>query len=300
MCANGDEVDADLVVDASGRGSRLPAWLAALGVPPAAVSEIDARAGYATREYRDGPDLVGLSGIVLQITPISPTGGLVLPVENGRWLVMALGTGDERPPRDIEGFEAFLHRLPDPAIADFADRSTPCGGVVVHRQTGNRRYHYEKLRDWPDGLLAMGDAFVSFNPVFGQGITVGACQALLLRDRLAGGLRPGDSHRLMNRLAAIAAVPWSIAVGQDVRHPTCDGRQTRVQAVSNAWARELSRLGVHGNARAMSALTRLYHLMGSPVTLLHPALLGAALRARISGYGPAAQRPSALADLIDA
>ena len=289
-----ETVVADLVIDASGRGSRLPAWLVDNGITAPRMSEVDARMGYATRMYSGAPDMPGLSGIVVQTTPGSPAGGMALPVENGRWLVLALGAGEFRPPRNVEGFEAHIDGLRDPAVSDFVRRCTPCGDVVVYRQTGNRRWHYERLRDWPDGQLAVGDAFVSFNPVFGQGITVPACEALVLRDALAAGLRSADARRLMLSLAATAALPWSIAIGQDLRLPSTNGRQTRSQLLTNAWARELSRLGIHGNARAVQVLNRIYHLMGSPRILLHPALVGAAIRARVVGYGPATPRPPAL------
>jgi len=292
-----DNVDADLVIDASGRNSRLPEWLAALGVTAPRTSEIDARTGYATRIYRDVPALPGISGIVLQTTPRCAIGGLAFPVEDGRWLVVAFGRGDQRPPRDIAGFESVLHQLSDPAVANLIDRATPCGDVKVHRRNGNHRYHYEELAGWPDGLLVVGDAFVAFNPVFGQGISVAACEAIVLRDQLVAGLGPSDARKLMRLFAATAALPWSIAVGQDVRQPTCDARQTAAQAVTNAWGRELTRLAVHGNARAAGVLTAIYHLMAVPRVMLHPALLWAALRARVVGYGPAAPRPAGLEPL---
>jgi 2-polyprenyl-6-methoxyphenol hydroxylase-like FAD-dependent oxidoreductase len=78
--------------------------------------------------------------------------------------------------------------LSEPAVADLIDRATPCSDVKVYRRNGNHRYHYEQMADWPAGLLVVGDAFVAFNPVFGQGITVAACEAIVLRDRLAAGL----------------------------------------------------------------------------------------------------------------
>jgi len=297
---DGETIDADLVVDASGRGSRLPQWLAALGVSAPKVSEIDARIGYATREYQDGPDLAGLSGIVLQLTAASPRGGLVLPVENGHWLVLATGAGNARPPRDVAGFEAHLRRLPDPAVADFADRCTPCGEVIVYRRTGNRKYHYERQRDWPDGLLAIGDSFVAFNPVYGQGISVAACEALVLRDLLELAMKPGGARKVMRRFASATALPWSIAAAQDLRQPTSAGHQTRSQRLTNVWAQELTRLGIHGNKRAADVLASIYQLMAKPRVMLHPALFGAALRAKVVGYGPAAPRPAGLAAMVDA
>lgn len=288
---------ADLVVDASGRASRMPQWLAALGISVPPVDLVDARMGYASRMYTAAPAMGRLSGIVLQATPSSPVGGLVVPVEDECWLVLAMGMGDRRPPRDNDGFEEFLADLPDPAIADFVRSATPVGDVGVHRQTANSRRHYERLRDWPDGLVSIGDAFCSFNPVYGQGITLAACEAVLLGQALQAGFGPGDSRRLLRRFAKMAALPWQIAIGQDLRHPSTEGRQTAQQALSNAWVRQVSALGVHGNDRAVSTLTRLFHLMGPPRMLLHPALFGAAIRARVVGPGPASARPADLRSL---
>lgn len=295
----GVDIPADLVVDASGRTSRMPVWLTTLGIASPKLSEVDAHTGYATRMYRDCPSLGGLSGIVLQSTPEHPTGGVVLPVEDDRWLVLGVGFAQARPPRDIPGFEAFLRRLQDPGIADFAQRSTPCSDVVVYRQTGNRRHHYEKVRDWPDGLLVIGDAMVAFNPVFGQGITVAACEALVLREALSGDNRRISSRRIMREFAAVAALPWNIAISYDIRQPTTEGQQSLAQRVTNAWARELARLGIHGNDRAVLVLNRLYHLLGKPSETVHPALIWAAVLARFRGYGPGTTRPADLAALAE-
>lgn len=292
--AGSDPIVADLVVDASGRGTRIRSWLTALGLSAPRVSNIDAQVGYATREYRNGPELGSLSGIVIQINPGRPRGAAVLPMENGRWLVALAGLGEHRPPRDIPGFEAFLRELADPSVADFVARSEPCGDVAIHRQTGNRRHHFELMRDWPDGMLVIGDAFVSFNPIFGQGITVAAGEALALFDALAHESLPPDARRMMRRFAAVARLPWDIAAGQDLRQPTSSGHQSRLQTVSTAWAGELQRLAVHGDLHALRVLNKLYHLIGSPAAMLHPALLGAAVRARFRGYGPATARPSEL------
>jgi 2-polyprenyl-6-methoxyphenol hydroxylase-like FAD-dependent oxidoreductase len=291
---DGSTLPADMVVDASGRGSRLPAWLAAEGVPPARTSKVDARVGYATRVYavRDSP--VRAAGIVLLQTPATLAGGIALPVEGDRWLVGAIGAGERRPPRDAAGFAAFLAALRDTALADLVAGGVPEDGVAVHRQTGNLRHHYEALRSWPDGLLVVGDALCAFNPVYGQGITVAACEALLLRQALARGLRPGDERRLLRRFGSVAALPWAIATGEDLRYPTSEGTQSAAQALLGRWTRELGRLSVHGDARAQATLSRVYHLMAPPVSLFHPALLAAAARARVLGVGPPCPRPQTL------
>ncbi len=292
--ADGSTVLADLVVDASGRSSRLPVWLAHAGVRAAPVSTVDAHVGYATRMYAAAPSEIGAIGVVIQQTPATLTGGMALPVEGGRWLVNAVGCAKHRPPRDAAGFVSFLGRLPDPALAELVRRAEPIGNVAVHRQTGNQRHHYEQVPNWPDRLLPVGDALCTFNPIYGQGITVAACEALLLRRALAAGLGPGYARRLLRKFSTVVSLPWAIATSEDLRYPTSTGRQSLPQALLGRWTRQLARLAVHGDRRALAVLNRVYHLMGSPALLFHPALGAAAVRARLIGYGPPAPRPAAL------
>jgi flavin-dependent dehydrogenase len=292
--ADGSTVLTDLVVDASGRGSRLPAWLAEAGVGQAPVSQVDSGVGYATRMYADAPSGFDAMGVVIQQTPTTLVGGIALPVEGGRWLVTAVGCGEHRPPRDAAGFESFLQRLPDPALAELARHAEPLSDVAVHRQTGNRRHRYERVPDWPEGLLVVGDALCAFNPIYGQGITVAACEALLLRQALVAGLAPGYTRRLLRKFTSVVSLPWAMSTSEDLRYPTSIGRQSVPQALLGQWTRQLSRLATHGNLHAHAVLARVYHLMGSPALLFHPALGAAALRARLTGYGPPAARPASL------
>ncbi len=292
--ADGSTVLTDLVVDASGRSSRLPVWLAEAGVGQAPVSQVDSGVGYATRMYADAPSGFGAMGVVLQQTPTTLVGGIALPVEGDRWLVTAVGCGEHRPPRDAAGFESFLQRLPDPALAELVRHAEPVGDVAVHRQTGNRRHRYERVPDWPEGLLVVGDALCAFNPIYGQGITVAACEALLLRQALAAGLGPGYTRRLLRKFTTVVSLPWAMSTSEDLRYPTSIGRQSLPQALLGQWTQQLSRLAAHGNLHAYAVMARVYHLMGSPVLLFHPALGAAALRARLTGYGPATARPAVL------
>jgi 2-polyprenyl-6-methoxyphenol hydroxylase-like FAD-dependent oxidoreductase len=296
--ADGSPMMADLVIDASGRSSRLPIWLGDAGVAAAArVSEVDAHLGYASRMYADVPSDTTAAGVVIQQTPATLIGGMALRVEDERWLVTAVGCGEHRPPRSAAGFESFLERLPDPALVQLVRHAEPISDVAVHRQTSNRRHHYEQVPGWPDGLLVVGDALCAFNPIYGQGITVAACEAVVLRQALADGLAPGYARRLLRKFAATVSLPWAIATSEDLRYPTSKGHQALPQALFGQWARHLGRLAVHGNLRAYAALSSVYHLMGSPAMFFHPALVAAALQARVTGYGPAGPRPASIAAL---
>ncbi|MDO5754533.1 FAD-dependent monooxygenase [Arthrobacter sp.] len=289
--ADGNVWETGLVVDASGRSSRLPVWLKNEGLGDVQVSEVDAHVGYATRTYSVPPGAVEPAGVVLLMTPRTPAGGMALPVEGGRWLVTAVGAGDRRPPRDHAGFEQFFEGLTDPAVAEVAAAGEPLGDVHLHRQTGNRRHHYERLRRWPPGLLVVGDALCAFNPVYGQGITVAACQAVVLRDSLRNAASPMALRRLQRHCARVADLPWAIATGQDLRLLPSGARQSAVQVLFEAWVGEVGRLAAHGDARATLAMARVYHLMASPLVMAHPALLLASIRTRWRGTGPANPRP---------
>lgn len=291
LAHDGSAHDADLVVDATGRGSRMATWLAEAGVGPVAVSEVNARTGYATRVYAVPPGRVEPAGVVLLQTPALPAGGSAFPVEQGRWLVCAVGSGELRPPRNAGAFEAFLRALPDPAVAEVLDAGRAVSGVAVHRQTANRRLHYERVRPWPAGLLVVGDALCAFNPVYGQGITVAACEALLLRRALDRGHHPGTERRLLRRFARLTALPWGVATSQDLRLPSSDGAPGRLQGLLGRWTGEVVLLSAHGDRRAQRALAGVYHLMAPPRALAHPALVAAWARARVTGYGPANPRP---------
>jgi 2-polyprenyl-6-methoxyphenol hydroxylase-like FAD-dependent oxidoreductase len=292
---DGSSLAAQLVIDASGRTSRLPNWLAELGATPAPATSIDIRMGYATREYvGTAPLPVGVA--VVAAAPHDPRGGLILPVEDGRWLVTAVGTGDQRPPRDVAGFEAHLRGLRDPVLAQLADGGTPTGEVHVHRQTGNVRRAYETLDDLPPGLLVVGDALCAFDPVYGQGITVAACEAAALRAALTGPdpYRPGWERRLQRSFAKLVELPWAIATSEDLRFPGDHAGQTRRQRLIGAWTRQLGLLAAHGDARAQNTLGAVYQLMADPRQLMHPALVRDVVRARLRGLGPPNPRPSAL------
>jgi hypothetical protein len=170
--------------------------------------------------------------------------------------------------------------------------------VAVHRQTGNRRHQYARVPDWPEGLLAVGDALCCFDPIYGQGITVSACQALRLRTALASGALVGATRRLQRDLDRIVEFPWAVAIGQDLQMPSSAGHQTRAQAAVSSWASLLARRAVHGDRRAQRVLMRTYHLESSPTALLHPALIASVALGKLSRTPPPAPRPRVLDALV--
>ncbi len=296
-CRSGDDEwsePADLVVDASGRGSRLPHWLQEVGLCPPAEEIVDAHLGYASFDLVPSPELADLPGMVVTTTVADPRGGLALAVEGGRWVVAVVGMGHDRPERDLAAVQTFLSELRDPAMAAFVAAGDVQGEVRIHRQTCNQRRRYERLRDWPPGLLVMGDAACCFDPIYGQGIAVAALQAETLHQAFPTALDPGRTKVLQRKLSRAADLPWDVATSQDLRYRSSEGALRGAPKLVDTWVRHVARLGVHGNGRAMDTLNGVYHLMTDPRRLFHPALVAAAVRARIRGLGPATERPDAL------
>lgn len=202
-------IPAEFVVDASGRGSRAPTWLAELGYQPPAETVTDTGTGYATTLYAPPVGHVAdFKSLLLMATPDDPRQAVLNPVEGGRWSV-TLSTGDGTPPADHAELLHAAGTLRHPLLRDLIESATPLGPVYSRGRTGNRRRHYEKLRRWPDQFLVVGDALAALDPAHGHGMTV-AVQCALVLDHLltAHGTAVGISHRLRRALAHQVAPAW--------------------------------------------------------------------------------------------
>lgn len=209
---------ANLVIDASGRASRSPEWLTALGYAAPPAESVDVDLCYTTRIYRRRPeDLEGDAGIILAPTPPAETRmGFMLRMEGDRWMVSIGGWRGDQAPTDPQGFLAFARTLPRPDIYEVIRAAEPLTDAVPFRFRSNVRRRYETLSRFPEQFLVMGDAVCSFNPIYGQGMSVAALEALALQQCLDEAATDGRLHR--RYFAAIARVidtPWTIASGCD-------------------------------------------------------------------------------------
>lgn len=274
-----DVLPADLVVDATGRGSHTPAWLQSHGFDRPAESRIDVDLRYITwviPRYAD--DLDGDRGCLIGATVANPRFGAALAIEGGRWIITAGGYHDDVAPTDLAGFRTFAAGLPAAEIAQLMAGREPVDGPRTYHFVSSTRRHYERLTRFPDGLVVTGDALSSFNPVFGQGITVAAMEALALRDLLAVGA-DDLARRFFRRAARLIDVPWDIAAGSDLRLPSVPGpRPARVRLVNAYVARVHAAAAVDPEVGA--AFLRVANLIDPPASLLRPGLAAKVLLAR--------------------
>ncbi|MDQ3753761.1 MAG: 2-polyprenyl-6-methoxyphenol hydroxylase-like oxidoreductase, partial [Acidobacteriota bacterium] len=237
---------AELVIDASGRGSRAERWLQELGSMPPAETVVSAFLGYASRlyrrppEFRDDGQMLGQGdvdnlnyyrppkfrgdwkSVYLQAAPPERTRAAVLfPVEGDRWLLTLCGGGKDYPPTDEAGFLEFARSLPSPLVYDTIKDAEPLSPIYGFRATENRWRHYEELRCLPENFLTIGDAACAFNPVYGQGMSIAALGALALDETLRKHRRRPDgsfnglARSFQKRLAKVNSAPWLLATGED-------------------------------------------------------------------------------------
>jgi len=207
---NGAEqvITADLVVDASGRGSQSPAWLDGLGYARPAEERIEIGLGYTTRLYRRRPtDLGGKIAVVVAGSEPNWRNGVILFQSEDCWIVSVGGYFGDVAPDNAQMFAAYTGSFPTQEIHDIVARAEPLSDFRTYRYPANLRRRYERLARFPNNYLVFGDAICSFNPVYGQGITVAAQEAVLLRDAVRAGTA-GLARRFFNAAAAVIDTPW--------------------------------------------------------------------------------------------
>jgi len=282
-------LSADIVVDASGRGSRMPAWLSAHGFGRPAETCIDAGAGYASRRYLvpDGADRDWKALMLLPKPPDFTRAGVLSPIEDRQWIVTLVGLGADGPPVDDAGFLAFARGIRSPLLFEAIDGAVPNSPIHGARHTSNRRRHYERMTRWPRGLLVVGDAVCCLNPVYGQGMSIAALTAVAIDDmlRAAAGRRDSDVHQGIDHsaqrtLASYTRDAWTVATGADLRFATTTGARPGIRhRLFHRYLDRVSHVANH-DRHVFRALRDIAYLVRPPATVLRPSVVARVLYGR--------------------
>ena len=284
---------ADLVVDASGRGGRALYWLEQMGYPLPVEEKVEVDIAYTTRSFRRRPgDLPGRDVVLAAAHPPLWRAGALLAQEGDRWTLTLGGYFGDRAPEDLEGFRAFAQSLPTRAIHDVIAQAEPVGEASVYGFRASLRRRYERLKLYPQGHLVIGDGLASFNPIYGQGMTVAATQALALRRCLAEGERD-LARRFFAAAAAVIDTPWRMAVGADLGHRGVTGARSPAVLFVNWYIEKLYKAG-QSDARVARAFLDVANLVAPPSALFRPATVARVLRARLGAARVGAQPVAAL------
>jgi 2-polyprenyl-6-methoxyphenol hydroxylase-like FAD-dependent oxidoreductase len=260
----------DLIVDAMGRGSRTPAFLEGIGYQRPTEDHVVVRTTYASQLLRIPPGAVERM-VVIGAAPGRPAGMFLSSYEHDQWMFTVWGMLGNEPPDERTGMLAFAEEYVPPHVLAAARAGEPLGEVTRHRMPSSQWRRYDKLRRFPDGLVVCGDAICSFNPVYGQGMTVGALDAIALRDCLRVGAQDLP-RRYFRRAAKSIAVAWRTAAGNDLAFPEVEGRRSLSTHVANRCTDWVLRICTYDTVVA-ERFFRVNNFLDSPIRLLHPAFI---------------------------
>lgn len=269
---------ADLVVDTTGRGSSSPRWLADLGYAPPQQERLTIDVHYTTRLFhRDPADLDGCRHVLVDPPPDEGRGGVALAVERDRWLVTLVGMTGQRPPADLGGFTDYAAGLWTGDLHGIVEGAEPVGDASRGAFPAFSRHRYDRLRRLPERYAVSGDAVCSFDPRFGQGMTVAITEALELGRVLDRHGLDRVGQRLLSAAQPTVQDAWDLATGSDLANPEVDGPRPLPWRLTNGYLQRLIPVA-HHDPEVAALLLRVIGLLARPQELMHPRMAARVLR----------------------
>ncbi|UYZ20137.1 FAD-dependent oxidoreductase [Mesobacillus jeotgali] len=278
------ELLADLVIDASGAAALHNQWLreSGHGIPP--KTEVKVNLFYASMVYKElsHSSMDWHSLLAYPNPPEIDRGGMISPIEGNRMLVTLIGYGSKEVPKDLDSFKEYAEKLEQPEFYKAIENALPLSEEIqVYRFPALRRYHFEKLKDTPSGLLVIGDAFCRIDPVFAQGMSLAAMEAKALRDLLRKRLNKKQlTNSYYNNVSRIIDIPWLIALTEDFRFRTTSGRKLIVLPILQWYVKKVVAACSHDES-VYSQFIQVLHLKAHPLSLARPGILAKVLKTSV-------------------
>lgn len=277
---------ADLVVDATGRSSKVGDWLAESGWPRPPVQRMPIKLNYATAKFAYDEKISEVWMASSQTTAEPATGRIARiggfnRVEGDRWIMLIAGYGDDRPSRNPQDYITRCRKdFPD-VFGDIAERAELLGDVVTYHQADSSRRDFHELTRFPAGLVVVGDAVASFNPVYGQGMTCAALHASCLSQYLRSRpslAQPAKAYFDLVRVVVDAA--WQISTFADLGLPHVEGPYPRFYRLINWCSGRLLKAATTDGV-INEQLLRVTTMLAHPSSLAAPGILARALRVNL-------------------
>jgi 2-polyprenyl-6-methoxyphenol hydroxylase-like FAD-dependent oxidoreductase len=223
---------ADLVVDASGRGKPTLDLLEATGRPMPDETVIGVDFVYSTAVYTIAPDATPDMKVMVTMpkAPEESRMGIVQLREDGKWFAALGGRGLDAPPAADDAFAVYAESLPTSTVYNAIKEATLHGQIEQFAFPESRRRHFDSTDDFPRGLIPIGDSVCRFNPVYGQGMSAAAQEAVVLRNLLAAHAGDADplaslSSEFLSTIESIIESPWALAALPDLAYPDARGKR---------------------------------------------------------------------------
>ncbi|MEM7131756.1 MAG: FAD-dependent monooxygenase [Chloroflexota bacterium] len=273
-------IPTNLVVDASGRNSRTPRWLASLGYPVPPEVTVDAKLWYASVLYEAPTTQRDWQGAFIQAKPPETARlGILFPIENNRWLVSVNGSPTDARPTDHASMLRFTKTLRSPLIHDHLQYAKPLSRVYGNGSSANRLRRYEQIR-MPEQLIVLGDALCSFSPTYGQGMTVAALESQALADciqtqhsQARHGVLRGLTSQFQQKAASLVSGPWTLATNEDYRILQATGDEPSRSVKFMHWYLNQFLAATINDEVLHAQFLRIVHMMDGPEQLFQPKTL---------------------------
>lgn len=284
-------LDTNLLVDASGANSQTPKWLEASGLQVPEEEHNDLPLAYTTRLYqmkdevKDSTDKKRKAWLIYNDPPRTKCISGMFPIEDNKYVVTVAGYSDEKPGRDESDFHKSLDSFEQKDIVNQLKDAEPISEMRHYKLHKERRYHYQKLRNMPEGLLVMGDAFCRFDPIFGQGMSAATQAAVLLDECLKRTLVHNDNNGSINglarlyhnKLSKLVDNPWLVTQIERFRYAETTGPKPLLLPILQWYVGHVFKL-CESNENVYARFLDVMHLIKGPYSLLHPSVLFAVLK----------------------
>jgi 2-polyprenyl-6-methoxyphenol hydroxylase-like FAD-dependent oxidoreductase len=273
VATEGGELAAELVIDATGRHSRLPRWLKENGYPAPPETVVRFDLGYSTALFRV-PERLRPRHPMLYIVgppPERTRAGVRVQIENGLVVGGVAGYLGDHPPADLPGFLEFARSLSQPEVFEVLSQSELVTPIARFQIPSASRRHYGKMARFPGGLLPIGDSICNFDPVFGQGMSVAALEAEALAEALQGGTLRRDFFK---RADAAIDVAWELSSGENFKYPQTVGRRPLLHSIARRYK---DRIATCGDPAVVHDFYRVLSLTAPQGILLRPRVIARTL-----------------------
>ena len=286
-------LDCDLLVDASGRGTRMPRWLRDLGYDVPEEQKVVVNISYTTRLYEQ-PSNLTRDWSAMMIYPSAPEKklGYIYPVEpdpsgKKRWIVTLAGVLGEHAPTKETGFLEYAKTLARPDIYDMIRTAKPLSNFSAFKFPATRRLRYDRCQRLPEGFVAVGDALASFNPIYGQGMSVGATAVELLERCLQKAGLVNLSKRYFSRAYwLVTAIPWLLVTAEDFRFEETVGKRPWGLPILHWYLTRVHRLAAQ-DSRITAEFLKVLHFINTPAALFQPYIFLRVIGSALGLYRPA-------------